>query len=234
MLCQVKYYLTSLGVHLGLLALMLALTANAVTHTPPITLDFTLAQCQVSEQPKERPRRPVTAVRQLPVASPSAPVKMVEVRPAAVPEIMASQSPGPFPTLPASNRAVAAHVPLQNSNAPSAFTTASETNSLRGEERITPEKAQQLYLKDQLSYIRSVISKNLIYPSIARRMEWTGRVVLSFVVAEDGRIHSIRVKETSGYPVLDNSALQTVKNIGTFPRPPVAVELVFPVTFNLQ
>jgi len=84
------------------------------------------------------------------------------------------------------------------------------------------------------AHIRDLIIKHLTYPQIARRMEWSGRVVLAFVVAADGSVRSVHIKESSGYPALDNSAMETVKSVAPFPKPPAAAEIVMPVQFRLQ
>jgi protein TonB len=65
-------------------------------------------------------------------------------------------------------------------------------------------------------------------------MEWSGKVILAFVVTEDGGVRSVQIKESSGYSVLDNSAMNTVRSVAPFPRPPVAAEIVIPVHFRLQ
>jgi protein TonB len=61
-----------------------------------------------------------------------------------------------------------------------------------------------------------------------------GEGYTEFVVAEDGTVRSIQVRESSGYSALDNSAMETVKRVAPFPRPPVAAEIVMPVQFQLQ
>jgi protein TonB len=102
------------------------------------------------------------------------------------------------------------------------------------EGEITQEKARQKYLKEHFTYIRDLVIKRLSYPAVARRMGWNGRVVLAFVVAEDGTILSLQIRNSSGYQVLDTCAVDTVKSIAPFPRPPVAAEIVIPVHFRLQ
>jgi periplasmic protein TonB len=99
---------------------------------------------------------------------------------------------------------------------------------------ISVEQVRKKYLKEHFSYIRDLIVKKLDYPPVARRMEWSGRVILAFVVAEDGDVRSVQIKESSGYPLLDNSAVDTVKRVAPFPRPPVSAEIVMPVHFKLQ
>jgi protein TonB len=49
------------------------------------------------------------------------------------------------------------------------------------------------------------------YPRIARRKGYEGVVVLKVEILPDGRVGEILVKKSSGYPVLDQSALKTVR-----------------------
>lgn len=49
------------------------------------------------------------------------------------------------------------------------------------------------------------------YPMQARRRRMEGLVILTVRVNEDGRVADARVKATSGYELLDNSALETVR-----------------------
>jgi len=230
---QVKYYATSMGVHLGLLLLILGLTAQAVKHTPPISLDFTLSNCPIPEQPREKPKQQPAIPKEAVTPPPPTPLKQEPAPPVPQPPPVVSQYAAPTPTAPAPSKAAAEPVQRAVVAAPAPPVAAPRAVST-GEERLTPEKAQQRYLKEHFTYIRDLIIKRLTYPSIARRMGWTGRVVLVFVVAEDGSVRSLRVKESSGYPALDNSAMETVKSVAPFPRPPVAAELVMPVQFNLQ
>lgn len=50
------------------------------------------------------------------------------------------------------------------------------------------------------------------YPSVARRMGWEGRVVLNVEVLSAGNCGQISVLHSSGHEVLDQAALETVKN----------------------
>lgn len=50
------------------------------------------------------------------------------------------------------------------------------------------------------------------YPMVARRMGLQGRVVLNVEVLAGGMCGEINVQKSSGYAMLDNAALQTVKS----------------------
>lgn len=60
----------------------------------------------------------------------------------------------------------------------------------------------------------------LRYPREAQRDRITGEVRVSFVVAESGAVSSIRVVASSGYPVLDRAAVETVQRAAPFPAIP--------------
>lgn len=49
------------------------------------------------------------------------------------------------------------------------------------------------------------------YPRVAKLNRWQGRVVVQASVREDGHIVNPEIKESSGYDVLDQAALETLK-----------------------
>lgn len=98
----------------------------------------------------------------------------------------------------------------------------------------SPEKARQRYIKEHFSYIRDIITKNISYPYMARKMGWSGRVTVSFIIAENGSVKDIRIVESSGYDLLDKNAVDTVRKASPFPRPPVTAEIVVPVVYRLN
>ncbi len=49
------------------------------------------------------------------------------------------------------------------------------------------------------------------YPELARERGWEGTVVLRVLVGENGSVKRIRVHKSSGYDILDQSALKTVQ-----------------------
>ncbi len=76
------------------------------------------------------------------------------------------------------------------------------------------------------------------YPEIARRRGYEGQVRLEVEVSESGLVANIRIKRSSGYEVLDRSALQTVKGWRFIPARiagvPVRSKVIIPVTFKLN
>jgi protein TonB len=93
---------------------------------------------------------------------------------------------------------------------------------------------QKRYLREHFEYISALILKNLRYPPAARRMGWSGNVVVSFVVLENGSAEDIKVMKSSGFTLLDTNAVETVRKVSPFPKPPVRAELRIPVQYRLD
>ena len=98
---------------------------------------------------------------------------------------------------------------------------------------VSKQEKEQQYFKAHFVYIKKIIEKNISYPPMARRMGWQGKVLVSFIVCRDGKIENLQIVESSGHSQLDKNALETVKQVGAFPSPPVRVKLVLPVTYRI-
>jgi protein TonB len=82
--------------------------------------------------------------------------------------------------------------------------------------------------------LRQAIERHAIYPTIARRMGWAGEVVLTFVLTRDGNAEDVRVRDSSGHDVLDQSAMQAVYRSLPLPHANEAVRIVMPIAFSLR
>ena len=76
------------------------------------------------------------------------------------------------------------------------------------------------------------------YPQFARVQGWEGTVVLRIKVNQAGTVDSVRIQKSSGFPILDKSAIQSVRTWkfdpakdGEFPIP-VTVDL--PIRYDLD
>jgi TonB family protein len=76
------------------------------------------------------------------------------------------------------------------------------------------------------------------YPLEARNKGYQGRVLLKVEVLPDGRVGEIELKESSGYEVLDQSALATVKKWRFIParkgKVTISCWVNIPITFQLK
>jgi len=86
------------------------------------------------------------------------------------------------------------------------------------------------------SQIRARLEQNKEYPPLARRGRMEGAVTVRFSIMNDGTVGSAKVVKSSGFTLLDESALRTVHVSAPFPIPPeslnsrettVSVPLVF-------
>jgi protein TonB len=99
---------------------------------------------------------------------------------------------------------------------------------------VRQKNPQERYLSAHFLYIKDNIQKSINYPKIARRMGWEGRVVLSFIICKNGAVTNIKVVKSSGYAILDNNAVTTIRQSAPFPKPPVRAELTVPISYRLS
>ncbi|MDD2915917.1 MAG: energy transducer TonB [Gallionella sp.] len=61
----------------------------------------------------------------------------------------------------------------------------------------------------QAAYLNNPVP---VYPMVARRMGWQGKVVLNVEVLASGSPGQIKLQQSSGHEVLDNAAMQAVRD----------------------
>lgn len=98
----------------------------------------------------------------------------------------------------------------------------------------TADQLRNRYLKEHFTYIRDLIQKSISYPARARKFGWAGKVVVTFIVHESGRVSNERVIASSGYELLDNNVIGTIREVSPFPKPPVKAELRIPIVYSLE
>jgi protein TonB len=76
------------------------------------------------------------------------------------------------------------------------------------------------------------------YPMVARRMGYHGKVVLDVEVLAEGKAGDVKLHQGSGYDILDNAALQTVKTWRFTPArrfgQAVTQRFLVPIKFSLE
>lgn len=89
-----------------------------------------------------------------------------------------------------------------------------------------------------LAQWRRRIYENLRYPIAARRRSLTGTVQLDIAIEPDGAIHSVRIVASSTHPVLDEAAVEAVRDLPPLPFPshlaPRPLRARLPVVFDLR
>ncbi len=76
------------------------------------------------------------------------------------------------------------------------------------------------------------------YPSIARSMGWQGKVMLRVQVSNEGLSDAVEIERSSGYDILDESAIEAIKQWRFTPakraETPIASSVIVPIIFVLQ
>jgi len=65
-----------------------------------------------------------------------------------------------------------------------------------------------------LGEVRSRLAQYLAYPPLARARGWEGTVLVGFHLGANGALDAIRVARSSGYDILDASALDSLGKVG--------------------
>jgi len=132
-------------------------------------------------------------------------------------------------------------------DAPSAATTAAvggspaSTGSRQGQARAAVSSGgrggnlgQGSGMRYDFNYVRQRILRSLHFPAIARKMGLSGKIVVSFVLKENGQVEGITVVSSSGHEILDSTVVATIRRVAPFPRPPVSAQLMLPIVFHLK
>lgn len=78
-----------------------------------------------------------------------------------------------------------------------------------------------------------------IYPDFARKMGYQGKALVAFKIDRDGNVLSLAVSQSSGNEILDEAALEAVKEAGPYPPIPKelnksSLKLKIPITYALR
>jgi len=84
-------------------------------------------------------------------------------------------------------------------------------------EASTNESASSTSKIKIISLLRNSMQQYFYYPKLAQRRNWQGNVQLAFDVNNYGSIKNITVKESSGYEILDNAAMNALNKVHTIP-----------------
>lgn len=83
------------------------------------------------------------------------------------------------------------------------------------------------------------LSRYFSYPAIARQHGWQGHVGVAFTVQADGQLTDAHITRSSGYHVLDASALEALRRVGRLPQAREwlhgqALTMELPVIYRLE
>ncbi len=92
--------------------------------------------------------------------------------------------------------------------------------------------------RDLRTPVRPLKTDHPLFPRRAREQGWHGRVILRLVISPQGHVQSAKIHQSSGYPLLDTSALNTARDWEFQPAKngsfPVAATVNVPIQFDLE
>ena len=236
---QSRAFTESLLLHGLLVGAMLIMIGRFAPPLKIIRLDFSMLQPIETPAPtprpqqKEEPSAPQTSAA--PVVEKTIPTPQIQ------PKVTVKVPPKNLKPIRAQTPTVQPAVERVSEPSSSSVTTestpvaASHEHSSSQSGSVNPKvSTSEDYRRTNFSAIRNSILGNLHYPPIARRQGWSGKVEVSFIIAQDGNVSELRIQTSSGYPVLDDEVIAAIRRAAPFILPRTTVSLVMPVDFRLN
>ena len=199
----------------------------------PFSVQIVTAPPAVKSSTPEESRTEPPATKQTPAPAPKPvePQKSVaqpEVKPSTTPP---QQPPGTIPEQ-FDERELGTSRRLLDTFSPAAPVTPAPAPA---PEKKKPDDESRLQLE---SLIRTRFAEYFVYPRMAQSHGWQGEVLLSFHIEPDGAISHIQIERGSGHAILDQAALDSMRNIERIEFAPGMVlhhrlELHMPVIYHL-
>lgn len=98
----------------------------------------------------------------------------------------------------------------------------------------TAGKLSSEFVRNNFAHIRALIVANLTFPAIARKMGWTGRIVVMFTLTMEGEAEDIVIVSGSEHEVLNQNVIAAIRRTAPFPKPPTRAKLVLPISYTLK
>ncbi len=253
---ETKSFLFSFALHLTVLAAAVSFADMSAPQKAPVLIDFTVERVQGTKKEKIKndpggappsrlaapSRRPRTAKPQVLSPPDSLPKHDVEPTPLeSSPQAVTLARTTALSQLPPASAVTAGSAGFTSSRQGNGSGTGTGSGHGSGRDQSggdengeSAETLRMRYLKKHFAYIRDLVAGNLRYPVLARRMGWSGRLSVEFVVQRDGSASNVRIVRSSGVPLLDGDAKNTVTRSAPFPKPPVSARLVIPMEYELE
>jgi len=249
-------FLMSLIIHTGVIVFAVVLgTTSALMNTKPVVIDLSILESVINSPgpPKEDPIPKALPAPKLSEPEKPKPVekpkivqrirqreKKVDTEPSEPKIVTPVEEQGPVPIASAE---VPKTQPLTETLPGAGDQSARGTGvgegggwggSGNGAGGISADALRKKYLSQHFAYIKTIIQENITYPPRAQRMGWQGKVVVDFIIMENGKAADIKVIKSSGFEVLDDNVVKTVEAVAPFPKPPVRAELRVPIIYRLE
>lgn len=103
-------------------------------------------------------------------------------------------------------------------------------------EELNEKDVQDTFVETNFHSIRDKVLANLKYPPIAKRMKQIGVVEVLLVIDTDGKLLEVTLHKSSGYKLLDSSAISAASKLSsqTLPIPQTISRVMLPIYFVLN
>ncbi len=246
-----RFLLLSVAVHIGALAAVWP-SASRLRHTTDDVLSVHLiAQRAASPHtvPNTEPRahrKSIRGVREQ-IRQRARAEAIASVKPAATTPVVAAHAPQRASKSHAPRRVAVTHtkpaaLPAPTPAKPAQVVATSAPSATPARETPVTANTADNRAGDASARVREALQQQLTfhryYPPVARDHGWQGRVRLGIRIEADGRLSRVKVLQTSGYSVLDQAALDSIRSIGTLreARPwlnGAHSDIVLPVIYKL-
>ncbi len=95
-------------------------------------------------------------------------------------------------------------------------------------------KEEKPYLQNNFAHIRKLILQNLTFPTAARKMGRTGKLLVKFTIMQSGEVAEITILSSSGHDQLDDNVISAIQRTSPFPKPPAPAQLILPIAYRLK
>lgn len=242
-----KPFVVSIALHAGIAGGGMTLLSAMAQNSEALVIDLSMTELgsTAGEQPQAAAppsqKRCTLPPRKQAAATPARPVAPVPAASAPAPSASQSQ---PSPVAAPENRPQAVSGPTSaetgaprqqaQSSASAGAESGNGQGNGNGSSAMSSEQLQQLYTKEHFAYIKRIIASKIRYPRAARMGRQEGTALVSFTIGRDGNISGLHIAGSSGHPLLDQHALEAVRDAAPFPRPPVAAQLRVPIVYSLS
>jgi periplasmic protein TonB len=221
-------------------AVLLPVAAHALVTPPRVHSRLVVKLAgEVADRQTEEKTLAETVGAQPQQAEPLAPEQPAPpaVAPAAEPPPETTRRPNDLPE-PAPRKptppVMASAAPPKASSAQAGLQDRTGENEQRTAKKLAASMSDAERLKAYVGRLTQKVDAALVYPEEARKARLQGIASVAFRILSDGSIQpgSLAIKASSGQPLLDESALTTVRTSAPFDPPPIEMTISIDVAFG--
>ena len=109
--------------------------------------------------------------------------------------------------------------------------------------KIIKSKPNNFVIKKTIESYSAILTKAIAkqkkYPRIAQMRGWQGEIIIDLKIDGKGNLINSKIKQKSGFKILDKEGMAMIKRASPFPKPPKELEskifnVIVPISFKLQ